>query len=158
MEQEIVKILSHKPSETYHCGKNFAGILKEGDVVGLYGDLGSGKTLFIQGICSGLEVQEFVTSPSFTLIQEYSGKLPVSHFDFYRLESAREIEDLDLDAYFEKNGVSLIEWAERGDPLLPEERFSVTIDRVFENEKLIEDQREILMSGSKHRGLGKLHS
>jgi tRNA threonylcarbamoyladenosine biosynthesis protein TsaE len=156
MDRGVIKILSNKPSETFDCGENFAKILLKGDVIGLHGDLGSGKTLFIQGVCRGLDVLNLVTSPSFTLVQEYLGKLPVSHFDFYRLQSAREIEDLDLDQYFEKEGVSLIEWAERGESLLPVDRFSIYIDRIFENNQIIENQRIISINGPAHRGLDRL--
>ena len=153
-----MEIRSRKPSETFECGKSLAGILRAGDVVALYGDLGSGKTVLVQGICQGLEVREFVTSPSFTIIQEYSGKFPVAHFDFYRLESIRAIENLDLDGYFEKSGISLIEWAERVELFLPRNRFSIRFDRIVENGKLVNTHRKIVICGPKHRGTDRLYS
>ena len=158
MEKDIVEIRSRKSSETFEFGKSLAGILKAGDVIALYGDLGSGKTVLVQGVCQGLGVREFVTSPSFTIIQEYSGKYPVAHFDVYRLESTRAIENLDLDGYFEKNGISLIEWAEHGEPFLPPDRFSVRFERVVENGKLVNMHRKIVLCGPKQRGLDRLYS
>ena len=156
MAQDILEIRSRKPSETFAYGKNLAEILRAGDVVALYGDLGSGKTVLVQGICRGLEVRDFVTSPSFTIIQEYSGKCPVAHFDFYRLESEQAIENLDLDGYFEKGGISLIEWAEHGERFLPLNRFSVRFERIVENGKLLNTHRKIIFCGPKRRGLDRL--
>ena len=115
-------------------------------MVALTGDMGSGKTVFVQGICAGLKVEEMVTSPSFTLIHEYHGVFPVYHFDFYRLNSTEEIESLDLEYYYQLRGICLIEWAERGDGLLPEARLSVTLIRSLKDENLrnirIVDSRE----------------
>ncbi|MBN1779988.1 tRNA (adenosine(37)-N6)-threonylcarbamoyltransferase complex ATPase subunit type 1 TsaE [bacterium] len=115
--------------ETFRVGKNLAAFLKAGDIVALYGDLGSGKTILTKGLCSGLNVREMVTSPTFTLIQEYTGTLPVYHFDFYRLSSSDEVEMLDLDAYFGAGGVSVIEWADRAESLLPASLFRIYLDR-----------------------------
>ncbi len=156
MEQDVVTIRSRKPSETFEYGNSLAGILRAGDVVALYGDLGSGKTVLVQGVCHELEVREFVTSPSFTIIQEYSGRFPIVHFDFYRLESIQAIENLDLDGYFDRSGIALIEWAERGEVFLPTNHFSVRFERIVENGRLLNMHRKIIFSGPKKRGLDRL--
>jgi tRNA threonylcarbamoyladenosine biosynthesis protein TsaE len=118
-------ILSESSEATFRKGQELAAALKPGSVVALSGDLGSGKTVLVQGICSGLGVSGVVTSPTFTLIQEYTGRIPVYHFDFYRLNALREIEDLGLSDYFESEGISLIEWAERAGALLPNDKIEV---------------------------------
>ncbi len=136
-------VLSKSPGATFRLGRRMAGTLGPGSVVAICGELGSGKTVLVQGICAGLGVTGFVTSPTFTLIQEYHGRLPVYHFDLYRLENLREIEDLDLEGYFESGGVSLIEWAERAGPLLPEGLIEIAIDRVTEKGEMLEASRRI---------------
>jgi tRNA threonylcarbamoyladenosine biosynthesis protein TsaE len=99
-------------------------------VIALYGELGAGKTSLVKGIAQGLEIQEHVTSPTFTLIQEYQGKLPMYHFDCYRLNSIEEFSQLGPDEYFFGKGVCLIEWAEKIEPLLPPNRISIRIDYI----------------------------
>jgi tRNA threonylcarbamoyladenosine biosynthesis protein TsaE len=136
-------ILSESREATWRAGEAFSRRLAPGDVVGLTGDLGSGKTVFIQGVCAGLGVREPVTSPTFTLMQEYAGRLTVRHFDFYRLESIEAIAELDPFSAFEAGGVCLIEWAERGRPLLPPDRFEVALSHVFENGRPAPDKRRI---------------
>ncbi len=137
----VVQFLSRSEEETIRLGEALADVLQPGDVVALFGELGSGKTRLVQGVCRGMGVAEDVTSPSFTLINEYSGRMPVYHFDFYRLERLEEIAALGIDEYFDGPGVCLIEWAERALPLLPEPRLDVHLD-IFpepgrENERLI---------------------
>lgn len=158
MNRQEVHIETNSSEETFHCGCRLADVLESGDVVALYGDLGSGKTVFVKGICAGLDVTGDVTSPTFTLIQEYSGRVPVFHFDFYRMESVAEIEDLDLDRYFDAQGVSLIEWAERGESLLPEKRISVTIQRVAEGDESSYQRRSLQIATSSLRHLSGLTS
>jgi len=136
-------IESESREDTLKAGEAFSKRLVPGDVVALTGELGSGKTVFIQGVCAGLGVREAVTSPTFTLLQEYTGRLRVFHFDFYRLESVEAIAALDLTAAFEGGGVCLIEWAERGRPLLPRDRFEVELDPVFEIGRPCPDKRRI---------------
>ncbi len=141
MKNRIFHALSHSREETFSLGERLSIGLQANDVVALSGDLGSGKTVLIQGICHGLGVTDYVTSPTFTLIQEYSGKFPVYHFDFYRLDRIDQIENLGLDLYFESDGIALIEWAERGDPLLPRDAVHIQIDR----DEADENMRRIAM-------------
>ena len=104
------------------------GLLKTGDVVALIGDLGSGKTCLIQGICAGLDVEDDVTSPTFTLINEYRGRIPVAHVDLYRLEDAESVLDLGYDEYIDGDGVCLIEWADKFPDLLPDACIELRIE------------------------------
>ena len=143
MDGGILEILSESRDQTHGIGRAMAGFLEAGDVVALTGELGSGKTVFVQGICDGLDVEDYVTSPTFTLIQEYDGRLPVRHFDFYRLESVHEIEDLDLAGYFQSGNVCLIEWAERGRVFYPKDHFAVGLSRVLEHGSPVPDRRRI---------------
>lgn len=122
METIFDKIVA-SPDETLKLGRDFASQLVPGTVITFNGNLGAGKTTCIQGICAGLDVKEHVTSPTFTLINEYNGRLPVYHFDFYRIQSEYEVIDLGLVEYFEGDGVCLIEWPEVIQSLLPIHRF-----------------------------------
>lgn len=102
------------------AGKEFATGLRAGDVVALTGGLGAGKTHFSKGIVAGLGAEDEVTSPTFSLVQEYvSGRLPVYHFDFYRLDSGAELISLGWDDYLDEEGVVIAEWADKFSPLLP---------------------------------------
>ncbi len=108
----IDRFISHGAVETAHYGRSLAGDLQPGAVLTFTGDLGSGKTTLIQGICQGLGVTEVVSSPTFTLINEYRGRLPVYHFDFYRMGSPGDLHDLGVTEYLYGEGVCLIEWPE----------------------------------------------
>ncbi|MEM9017286.1 MAG: tRNA (adenosine(37)-N6)-threonylcarbamoyltransferase complex ATPase subunit type 1 TsaE [Verrucomicrobiota bacterium] len=106
--------------ETLAAGRSFATELAAGDVVALTGDLGAGKTHFSKGVVAGLGSSDLVTSPTFSLVNEYrSGRLPVFHFDFYRIEAIEELIDLGWDDYLEREGVVLVEWPDRFPELLP---------------------------------------
>jgi tRNA threonylcarbamoyladenosine biosynthesis protein TsaE len=107
------------PQETFELGFEFSQKISAGATLLFKGDLGAGKTTCIKGICAGLGVLQLVTSPSFTLINEYRGRMPVYHFDFYRIHSEREAIDLGLQEYFEGDGVCLIEWPDVLANLLP---------------------------------------
>lgn len=99
--------------ETEAAGCAFGKVLTAGAVVALLGDLGAGKTAFARGVAAGLGIDARVTSPTFALVNEYQGKIPLFHFDLYRLPGADELYDLGLDEYLERGGVCLMEWAER---------------------------------------------
>lgn len=109
-------------AETIELGRALSQRLKPGDVVAFYGDLGAGKTTMIKGICAGLGVTDVVKSPSFVIITEYRARVPVYHIDLYRLDgSIHPLEGLGLESYLAGDGVCLVEWAERGEALLPPE-------------------------------------
>lgn len=153
MNRKSYPLKSNSPEETLNLGHRLAGYLVPGDVIGLKGELGSGKTVFVQGVGQGLNVSDDITSPSFTLVQEYRGTIPVYHFDFYRLNSISDIEDLDFDGYLERNGLVIIEWAENGEPLIPEHHIEVRFERLFENNHLVESRRSIVISALESRDL-----
>lgn len=136
------EVISHSPEETERFGAEFAAKLEAGTVVAFFGDLGSGKTTFIRGVCRGLNVTDRVSSPSFTLINEYTGKLPVYHFDFYRITDTDELWELGWEEYFYGAGVCLIEWAEHVSDFLPENRIEIHLQHVPENQSA----REISIS------------
>ncbi len=110
-------------------GRSLGQSLFPGAVVGLIGPLGSGKTHFVRAVAEGLEIPDsrVVTSPTFVLIQEYNARLPIFHFDTYRLSKEVEFKDLGVDEYYTAGGVCLIEWADRVSASLPEERLEITI-------------------------------
>ena len=108
------KIKTNSEIETFNLGKQMAGLLNPGDVIGFKGELGSGKTIFIKGVLSGLGFDERnVNSASFVLVQKYIAKLPVYHIDLFRIEEKYEIYDMDWDSYLSKEALVLIEWAEK---------------------------------------------
>ena len=110
------KILrTRTPAETQTIGEEIGKQLRQGDLVALIGDLGTGKTCLTQGIARGVGVypNQIVNSPSYTLINEYAGKIPIYHIDLYRLQNHDELLDLGLDEYMEGNGICIIEWAEK---------------------------------------------
>jgi len=120
-------IITKSPEETKKLGRAISKLVKPGDLLAFYGELGTGKTCFIQGVSEGLEVKDYVTSPSFTIINEYQGKIPVYHFDLFRLSNIEEILDLGYEEYFYGEGLTVIEWAEKIEKLLPKEYLKIDI-------------------------------
>jgi tRNA threonylcarbamoyladenosine biosynthesis protein TsaE len=117
----VASTISHSPDETVAHGRAHAATLRRGDVLALCGELGAGKTHFIKGLAAGLGAATAVTSPTFTLIHEYiGGRLPMYHFDFYRLEDADEALKIGLDEYLDGDGVCVIEWGDKFRHLLPD--------------------------------------
>jgi tRNA threonylcarbamoyladenosine biosynthesis protein TsaE len=128
--------------ETEALGERIAFGLVSGDILALYGELGAGKTCLVRGLARGLGVDEStVASPSFTLINEYEGRLPLAHLDCYRLHSPEDIEELGLGDYFAGGRILVIEWAERI-PDLPAEGVKITIEWVDENRRRIRLEAE----------------
>ena len=125
------------PEETIQLGQCIGEVLRPGSVIGLCGELGTGKTHLIKGLARGLGVDEryYVTSPSFTIINEYPGRIPLNHLDLYRLENTDQMEELGYEEYFYSEGVTVIEWAEKVLPLLPENRLMVEISHLSENRR-----------------------
>jgi tRNA threonylcarbamoyladenosine biosynthesis protein TsaE len=119
-------IITKIPEETKNLGKEVGKLAKPGDLLAFYGELGVGKTCFIQGISQELEVKDYVTSPSFTIVNEYQGKIPIYHFDLFRLNT-EEILELGYEEYFYGEGLTVIEWAEKIEQLLPKEHLKIDI-------------------------------
>ncbi len=119
--------------ETVHFAENLAKYLTPGDVITLNGDLGAGKTTFTKGIAKGLGVERTVNSPTYTIVKEYKGRLPLYHMDVYRLENQEE--DIGFDEYFNGEGVSVVEWSKFIDEFLPEERLEIEINKVSEEHR-----------------------
>lgn len=127
-------------SETEALGRRLAERLRPGDVVALFGQLGAGKTVLTKGLCAGLGVDaELVTSPTFTILHEYTtGRLPVYHFDAYRVERLEELFDLGYEDYFFNGGVCVVEWADKVDEILPAEALRIRINHEQGNARRIE--------------------
>lgn len=150
--------------ETINLGRKIGKLLQAGDVVALIGKLGSGKTTLTQGLAkgSGVKKKVYVTSPSFTLIKEYKGRLPLYHIDLYRINNFKEVYDLGYEEYFYGEGVTVIEWAEKLRALLPEEVLIINLEIIDENGRRIEfvpkgkHYREIVRqaTGSRPQALG----
>ena len=133
-----VSLISNSEEETKICAQQFAGALKAGDIVLLQGDLGAGKTTFVKGLAQALKVSaRKVNSPTFVLMNCYKGKLPIYHFDLYRLGLPQEIETLDFDEYFYGDGVSIIEWPERLGKCTPQGYYLVKFQHKGESRRQI---------------------
>ena len=125
-----VIIETENPEETFALGQKIGRAATPGQVYTLTGDLGVGKTVFTQGVASGLGITEPVHSPTFTIVQVYEeGRLPFYHFDVYRIGDIEEMEEIGYDDYFFGEGICLIEWAELIEEILPENRISITIEK-----------------------------
>ena len=125
-----VIIETENPEETFALGQKIGRAATPGQVYTLTGDLGVGKTVFTQGVASGLGITEPVNSPPFTIVQVYEeGRLPFYHFDVYRIGDIEEMEEIGYDDYFFGEGICLIEWAELIKEILPENRISITIEK-----------------------------
>ena len=120
-------VVSRSPEETRAIGARLGARLGSGAVVGCIGELGAGKTCFLQGLAAGLGVTSEVTSPTFVLVNCYRGRLPVYHLDAYRTESLSEVLDLGVEEMFHGDGVTMIEWADKLLPLLPADAVIVRI-------------------------------
>ncbi len=146
----MFSIVTTTPEETWRIGERLGMLLKAGDTVCLYGDLGAGKTSFSYGIALGLEVKEkYITSPTFAFVNEYEGRVPLYHIDLYRLKGAEELDSIGFGEYPGSGGVTVIEWAERAEDELPDERLSVYLTHV-------DDQRRelgFLGEGERYRKL-----
>ncbi|SES86452.1 tRNA threonylcarbamoyladenosine biosynthesis protein TsaE [Natronincola peptidivorans] len=113
--------------ETKALARKLGKMTKNGDVLCLIGDLGTGKTTFTKAFAEGLEVEDYVTSPTFTILQEYEGRLPLYHFDVYRIRDVNEMQDIPYDEYFYGDGVTIIEWAQLVEEILPRDYLKITI-------------------------------
>lgn len=120
---------SCSPEDTEELGFYLGNIIKVGSIICLTGDLGVGKTEFVKGFAKGVGVDDYVTSPTFTIINEYNGRMPVYHFDVYRINSVEEMYETGYEEYFFGEGVSIIEWADLIQEIIPEENITVHISK-----------------------------
>ena len=126
-------IETNTPKETFDFGKRLGEEAKAGEIYTLIGDLGVGKTVFTQGLAKGLEISEPISSPTFTIVQVYEeGRLPLYHFDVYRIGDVEEMEEIGYEDYFYGEGVSLIEWANLIEEILPEKYTEIKIEKDLE--------------------------
>ena len=130
--------LSNSVEETEALGAELAGRLEPGDVVAFTGDLGAGKTAFVRGMAQGLGIPQRVTSPTFTIVNEYLGETPLFHFDMYRLDDSDALFDIGWEDYLERGGVCVVEWSENVADALPSDAIIVSIARgEKDNERII---------------------
>lgn len=131
--------ISDSASATLAAGRELARLAERGDIFALVGDLGAGKTQLVKGLAAGLGSAAEVTSPTFTLVHEYDdGRVPIYHFDFYRLDSADAVLRLGFDEYLAGDGVAVIEWADRFRELIPKRARWITLSLRGESERVIE--------------------
>jgi tRNA threonylcarbamoyladenosine biosynthesis protein TsaE len=134
----IQKFSTRSPQETIQKASDFAKSLKVGDIVLLEGDLGAGKTTFVKGLAKGLKVKiKDVNSPTFVLMNIYKGRIPIYHFDLYRLEKPQEIESLNIDEYLQADGVAVIEWPKRLGNQMPSTGYWIELKHKSETEREI---------------------
>lgn len=133
-----MKFLTHSEQETEQLGEQLAKKLKPGTVIAYEGDLGAGKTAFTRGLARGLGITERVTSPTYTIVNEYLGKIPLFHFDMYRLSSSEELFDIGWEDYLERGGILAVEWSERvADAMENPLRISIRRNPEEENGRII---------------------
>jgi tRNA threonylcarbamoyladenosine biosynthesis protein TsaE len=152
-------VITAGPEQTWRIGELLGALLGPGDMLCLYGDLGAGKTSFSYGIARGLDVREqYITSPTFTFVNDYEGRIPLYHIDLYRLTDPGELENIGFEEYIDSDGVTVIEWAERAEDELPVSRLSVYLSYVDDHsrelgflaegeryEKLLEELKRLML-------------
>jgi len=144
------KFISHSVHDTLSFGKVLSGYLQKSDIICLFGQLGAGKTVFTKGIASGLGIKrDKIISPTFVLIREHHGRIPLYHFDFYRLSQTCDITALGYEEYFYGEGISVIEWPERLGNLMPEEFLCVELSVVDEKKRAL----TFIPHGKRYRNL-----
>lgn len=131
----IYEIKTYNPEETQYLSEKLGELVQAKDTIILEGDLGAGKTTFTKGLAKGLGVKRVVNSPTFNIIKEYKGRIPLYHMDVYRLQDGEE--DLGFDEYFDGEGVTVVEWAHLIEPQLPDELLKITIRRLGDTERKI---------------------
>ncbi len=131
MSEKMIE--SRSEAETFAVGSKLGESAKSGDIFLLDGDLGVGKTVFAKGVAAGLGIDEPVVSPTFTIVHEYEGRLPLYHFDVYRIADPDEMYEIGFDEYLYGDGVCLIEWPSQVEELLPEEAVRITIEKDMKN-------------------------
>lgn len=132
-----MEVITASPQETQELARRLGQLANAGTVLLLAGPLGAGKTSFVQGLALGLGITGVVNSPTFTIVKEYRGHLPLFHFDLYRLQEAEELWELGLDDYLASGGVSALEWGERALELLPRDHLLIRLEPQGPEERLI---------------------
>ncbi len=130
------------PEMTEELAQELARKLEPGDVIGLDGDLGAGKTVFVKGLARGLGIAANIKSPTFNLVRSYEGRLPLFHFDIYRIDDTAELLEIGFSEYFEKGGAVVVEWAEKAEELMPDNTFWISIRRTGDDTRRIVGRRE----------------
>nr|WP_143290239.1 tRNA (adenosine(37)-N6)-threonylcarbamoyltransferase complex ATPase subunit type 1 TsaE [Caloramator proteoclasticus] len=133
--------VTNNERETFELGYKIGAKLKKGDVISLNGDLGAGKTHLTKGIAAGLGVDDYITSPTFTIVNEYMGRLPFYHFDVYRIDDIYEMYEIGFDEYLYGDGVCVVEWGDMVEELLPKDKIYIYI------KKLDDSIREVQIKG-----------
>ena len=145
MKQMISQIKSEGPEQTWAVAAALMESLEPGTVIALHGDLGAGKTCFIQGLAVAMGITDPITSPTYTLIGEYEGRMKLNHIDLYRLANSVEALGIGLEEYLDSDGITAIEWAERAEEILPESMLHVSIEKgCDEMSRHIEIWREVV--------------
>ena len=139
---KMIKIKVNNEEETFLLGKRIGQLLQSSMILCLSGDMGTGKTHFTKGIAAGLGIEDYITSPTFTLINEYKGRIPLYHFDVYRLENSDELNELGYQEYFFGSGVTVIEWADIINDVIPKDRLWIILH------KIDGDKRRIIIDGA----------
>ena len=133
------RVVSGSADETFALAESVGGLLHPGDVVSLAGDLGTGKTVFARGVARALGVDEPIVSPTFTIVREYEGRVPVVHVDVYRIDTFQELHDLGFEEVFRDDAVTLVEWGDVIDRMLPSDRLDVHLTAgADDDERIIE--------------------
>jgi len=135
IDMNRLELISHSPEQTQRLGIRIGELALGGDIFLLVGGLGAGKTCLTQGIAWGLGINEYTLSPSFVIVRELHGRLPLYHIDLYRLDHIEEVEELGLDNYLYGKGVCVIEWAEKGLSVLPAEHLIIQIGYLSDTER-----------------------
>lgn len=137
--QTVLKVVSHSEDQTVVLAEKLIPFLRPGNIVVLTGELGAGKTVFVRGLAKGLGIDEdLVNSPSFTIVNEYTGgRLPLYHFDLYRIGDPSELYEVGWNDYLGREGIVVVEWGERAEGHLPEGYYQVTFDTVNETDRQI---------------------
>lgn len=147
----MMKFKANSAEETAELGLRLGRLLHKGDTICLTGELGTGKTAFTSGIARALEIEGYITSPTFTIVNEYEGRLPLYHLDVYRIGDIDEMYDIGFDEYIYGDGITVIEWADLIQGILPEERIEVKIEK---DDKDKPDSRLITIKFFGHRFAG----
>ena len=133
-----MELITNCETETVQEGEKLGSRLAPGAVVALYGDLGAGKTAFTRGLAAGLGIKANVSSPTFTIVNEYPGNIPLFHFDMYRLESEQELFEIGWEDYLDRGGVCAVEWSEKIPGAFPPETITVRLENLGENSRRLE--------------------